>query len=764
MSTSEPVPQRLEALRREINEHNFRYHVQNAPTITDAEFDRLYRELVDLEAEYPELITEDSPTRRVGSDLSATLPKVTHPAPILSLANAFSGDELLQWAERNARLLGGPLATAYVLEPKLDGLTIVLTYQDGVLVQAATRGNGVTGDDVTPNVRTIATIPLRIPVVSSATQVPARLVVRGEILYRKADFAALNASQAAEGLPLYVNARNTASGSLKQKDSRITASRPLTAFVYSVVESSETLWDTEWEMLDTLRDYGFHVVPYATRYPALTDIIQQLPTWEAQRNHLDFEIDGLVIKLDNLGAARTLGFVGKDPRGAIAYKFPSEEATTVMVGITASVGRTGRITPTAQLEPVFLGGVTVTSASLHNYEQIREMDLRIGDRVRVKRSGDVIPYVMGPVLAARTGAEQPVLPPAACPVCQTATQRDPDAIDVICPNPDCPGRVFRQIEFFISRAGMDISGLGPRTIEQLITDGRIHDEGDLYFLIEADLTGLEGFADRKIQVTLDAIAASRDQPLERVITSLGIPGVGGVVATSLAQRFGSIEALRAAVAELIQAESDFRATVGSIDARLPKTGDAATDALRARLAHPLSEIVPRLVAARDINASLGRMLRAGGVTLHTDAAQAIATASKALVDAARPLMAIEGLGPALLESLITWFSDQHNQRLLEKLARAGVGTQVFAPGARGDSLAGLQFVITGTLSRPREEIKALIQAHGGKVTGSVSQKTDYLVAGDAAGSKLAKASELGIPLLSEAGLAALVAERKDEER
>jgi DNA ligase (NAD+) len=402
---------RASELRDELNYHIYRYNVLGSPVITDGEYDKLYHELKALETEHPELITPDSPTQRAGSDLSEDFPKVRHPAPILSLANAFSEDDLRAWEERNLRLLPAGTQLSYTLEPKLDGLSIVITYENGYLLQAATRGNGELGDDVTPNVRTIRNVPLRIPVDKNGPKAPERLVVRGEVMFHKKDFAALNKKQAEAELPLYVNARNTAAGTLKQKDSRITASRPLIAYLYSVVAARGIKWDTQWDILNHLRDLGFSIAPHAELYPTLSDIIQQLPTWESRRKTLDFEIDGVVLKINDLRIQAELGYAGKDPRGAIAYKFPAEEMTTKLIGVTANIGRTGRVTPTAQLEPVFIGGVTVTNASLHNYDQIAKLDIRHGDTVIVKRSGEVIPYVIGPVIGARDGSETPILPP-----------------------------------------------------------------------------------------------------------------------------------------------------------------------------------------------------------------------------------------------------------------------------------------------------------------------------------------------------------------
>ncbi|HYO87096.1 MAG TPA: NAD-dependent DNA ligase LigA, partial [Candidatus Limnocylindrales bacterium] len=532
-------------LRALLHEHSHRYYVLSAPTITDAEYDLLYHELRALEEAYPTLIAPDSPTQRAGSDLSDEFTKTRHPAPILSLANAFGVGDLLAWEERNLKLLPAGTALAYVLEPKLDGLTVVLTYEDGVLVQAATRGNGELGDVVTPNLRTIRSVPLRIPA-RGHRPAPERLVVRGEVMYLKHDFERLNQRQLDLGQPLYVNARNTASGSLKQKDSRITASRPLTAYFYAIVDARGIKLDTQWEIVEYLRDMGFLVPPSGARYPTLSDVIQQIPAWESRRNQLDYEIDGVVLKVDNLAAASELGIVGKDPRGAIAYKFAAHEATTRLLEVVINVGRTGKAVPNAKLEPIFIGGVTVSNATLHNFAQTKALDIRVGDIVVVKRAGDVIPNVVGPVASARTGGEREIEPPERCPFCNTPLIQPEGAVDVFCPNEHCPERVYRQVEFFVSRGAMDIDGLGGRTVKQLFAAGLIADEADIFFLQPEALLALEGFADKKVEGVLASIEAAKSQPLATLLTALGIDGVGSTVAAALAAAFGRLDALEAA--------------------------------------------------------------------------------------------------------------------------------------------------------------------------------------------------------------------------
>ncbi len=743
---------RAAELRDQLNYHIYRYNVLSDPVITDAEYDSLYHELYALEDAHPELITPDSPTQRTGSDLSEGFPKIIHPRPVLSLANAFGETDLRAWEERNRRLLPSGVALDYVLEPKLDGLTIVITYENGVLTKAATRGSGEIGDDVTANVKTIRTVPLRIPIHRDAPPAPERLVVRGEVLFLKHDFEALNRKQAEDELPLYVNARNTASGTLKQKESRITASRPLTAYIYNVLDSVGLNLRSQWEMLDFLRDMGFHIPPESRLYPTLSDIIQQLPTWESHRNTLDYEIDGVVIKVNDLRMADELGVVGKDPRGAIAYKFAAQEATTRILGVTVNIGRTGKITPTAQLEPVFVGGVTVVNASLHNYDLIEKLDIRLGDSVIIKRSGDVIPYVVGPVVANRTGDEQPIIPPETCPFCDTPVIQPAGAVDYICPNPHCPERVFRRVEFFVSRGAMDIEGMGPQTVKTLIDKGIITDEADIFYLTPDPLLELEKFADKKVANLLASIEAAKQRPLPQFITSLGIDGVGSTVATLLANEFSSVTALIETARPVREAEEVFfQAASPLIQAAQSRPDPQSEEINRAleRLRNPLIELAPRYLNTHELEPRLMRLFKPLAEATPNGLVY-LAAPLQRLVHAASPLIRIEGLGPILVQNIVEWFADANNQRILEKMRLAGVRMHAEQKTAAGDSLAGLTFVLTGALpTMSRDEATALIEAHGGKVTSSVSKKTSYVLVGDSPGSKAAKATELGIPILSE---------------
>ena len=633
----EALTARAAQLREELNHHIYRYNVLNDPIITDAEYDRLFHELRELEQDHPELRMPDSPTQRVGSDLSDDLPKVTHPAPILSLSNAFSPEDLQRWEERNLKLMAQGTTFDYVLEPKLDGLSVVLTYIDGVLVTAATRGNGEVGDDVTANIRTVKTVPLSIPSHADGPEAPPRLVVRGEVLFLKEDFERVNAEQEAADLPRYVNARNTASGSLKQKDSRITAQRPLTTYIYDIVDSDGVMLDNEWDTLDYLRDMGFNIIPHSQHYPTLSDIIQQLPTWESRKNQLPFEIDGLVIKINDIAARRELGISGKDPRGATAFKFPAEEATTKLLDVVVNVGRTGKVTPTASLDPVFLSGVTVSNASLHNYDLIQQLDIRMGDQVIIKRSGEVIPYVIGPVTGARNGTETPIIPPESCPFSGDVLVRPEGAVDLFCPNPRCEERVFRSLEFFVSRGAMDIDGMGPETVKALIDADLITDEADIFYLQADSILELEGFADKKVENLLKSIETAKGRPLSQLLASLGIDGVGGVVSNLLTERFHSMQDLIDTAKSIKQLETDFLQLVDP----LTHAKATAADVIRAqsRLHNPLIELAPRYVDASDLSTKLSRLLKP--ILDANTPIDAIAEKLQKLTETAKPLLTIE---------------------------------------------------------------------------------------------------------------------------
>lgn len=673
MSASSAVRTRAEALRQQLNSHNYRYHVLDDPVISDVEFDRLVQELAELETSHPELIAPDSPTQRAGGAPSDKFTRVRHPVPILSLSNAFKIDDVRAWYGRLLRLSPAVEQAGFVVEPKVDGLTVVLHYHDGAFRMGATRGDGEVGEDITSNLRTVKALPLRIPVEGKETP-PRRLVVRGEAYIPVKAFEAMNARLAAAGMRTYMNPRNAAAGALRQLDPKLTANRPIRLLCYSIVQAEGGVPGTQWQRLQWLRQLGFPIAAdVVQRFDDLDAALEYAASWMTRRETLSYEADGMVIKLDDLSVAEALGVAGKDPRGQIAYKFTAREASTQLIDVTVNVGRTGVLTPAAVLEPVEVGGVTVRQATLHNFDTIAEKDIRIGDRVMLKRAGDVIPYVIGPVLAARTGSETRVPLPSACPACGEAVVRPEGEVALYCVNAACPAQLIRNLEHFVSRGAMDITGLGIKIVQQLVEAGRVRDVADLYRLSEEQLQGLEGFGEKKIANLLGALQASADRPLSRLINALGIRGVGEVMAADLARAFGSLDALARASREALEA--------------------------------------------------------------------------------------VEGVGPNTAQSVLDWFSHPANRQVLRKLKRAGVRPEAEAPPvqAEGGPLAGKAFVITGSLPTfTREGARDYIQAHGGKVSDSVSRKTDYLVVGESPGSKLEKARRLNVSTLDEAALRRLV--------
>jgi len=674
------VRQRLEDLRQQIHYHNYRYYVLDDPVISDDAYDALYRELQELEAAHPELITPDSPTQRVGGELREEFRAVEHPRPMLSLSNAFNPDELRAWRDRFLRLLPeGYPEPAYVVEPKIDGLTVVLHYHDGLFTLGATRGDGYRGEDITPNLRTIKALPLRIPVApandesSESLAAPTRLVVRGEAYMPIDAFEAFNRQQEAAGKKTYANPRNTAAGSLRVLDPSITASRPLSLFCYQVVEmEGGPELTSQWQALDYLRRLGFPVNDLNRRFTDFEAVVAYCVAWEPVRETLNFEADGLVIKIDDFATQERLGAVGNAPRWAIAYKYPAPEAVTRLKRIVVNVGRTGALTPAAELEPVRIGGVTVTNATLHNADYIAEHDIREGDMVIVKRAGEVIPQVLGPVLELRPPGTKPWRMPDRCPACGEPVEHPEGEVAYYCVNAACPAQLVRRIEHFVSRGAMDIEGFGLRQAELFVEQGLVHDVADIYYLTAEQLLPLEGFAEKKVANLLAAIEASKSRHPARLLNGLGIRGVGTTVAQLLIDHYGSLDALASASPEEMEQ--------------------------------------------------------------------------------------IPGIGPKLAQSVADWFAHEPNREVLRKLKAAGVRTEVEKVTKTGPQpLAGLTFVITGTLpTMSREQASAFIKAHGGRVTGSVSSKTDYLLAGERPGSKLAQAEKLGVPVIDEATLRRMV--------
>ena len=686
--TSDPQ-EKIEQLRDEINHHNYRYYVLDDPVISDVEYDRLLTELRQLEIGHPELVTPDSPTQRAGAPPLEKFVKIRHPAPILSLASAVDAAGVRAWFERIRRLDERVERASFVIEPKIDGLTVVLHYRQGRFEQGATRGDGETGEEITANLRTIRALPLKLPASPDGPQPPPYLVVRGEAFMTIADFKDLNRRLEEAGEKTYLNPRNTAAGSLRQLDPSLTASRPLTLFVYSIVAGESaadwagagplfdrtaapnrsTLPTSQWDTINYLRSLGFPV-PEARRANTLEEAILLAEELASRRDELPFEADGAVIKIDDLTLANELGFVGRDPRGAIAYKFPAREVTTQLLEIKVNVGRTGVLTPYAVLEPVNIGGVIVRQATLHNFDYIRDKDIRAGDRVLVKRAGDVIPYVIGPIQAARTGDELAYLPPENCPTCGQAVENLPGEVAWYCVNLACPAQLVRNLEHFVSRGAMDIVGLGIRIVEQLVSSGLVKDVADLYTLTKEDLLALEGFAEKKADNLLESIAVSRQRPLSRLINALGIRGVGEVMASDLAGHYHDLEALAGASLEELQ----------EIEGVGPNIAQAIVDWF-----------------SRPANRQLLEKLRVAEVWPRATEAE-----------------------------------------------RPETGTAPFS---------GMIFVVTGTLPDfTRDQVKEYLQSRGGKVTDSVSKKTSYVVAGENPGSKLDKARSLGVPVLDQQSL------------
>jgi DNA ligase (NAD+) len=556
---------RYEELVRELNYHFNRYHVLDDPVISDAEYDKLYLELKRIEADHPDWIAPDSPSQRAGAKPADRFDKVRHPAPILSLANAFGADDARAWYERVRKLDDRVEKAKFVVEPKIDGLSVVLHYRDGLFVQGATRGDGEVGEDITGNLRTVKAIPLRIPVSSHQSSVistPKYLVVRGEAFIPIKEFEELNRKLEEAGEKTYMNPRNSAAGSLRQLDPKLTASRPITLLVYQIVHAEGGPVPTsQWEILEYLRMLGFPVTDVARRFDNIDDAIAYTVTWDKKRDELPYEADGMVIKIDDLTLAAELGFVGKDPRGAIAFKFPAREVTTTLLGIDVEVGRTGVLTPKAVLDAVEINGVIVRNATLHNFDYIAEKDIRVGDRVLVKRAGEVIPYVIGPVVEARTGREKTYQPPGVCPACGQPVEHFEGEVAWYCVNAACPAQLVRNVEHFVSRGAMDIVGMGTKIVEKLIEAGKVSDVADIFTLTREDILESVTKKDRKTEKEppgkladnlLASIADSRNRPLNRLITALGIRGVGEVSAADLAGHFGSLDALSTASVDDLQ--------------------------------------------------------------------------------------------------------------------------------------------------------------------------------------------------------------------
>jgi len=671
MPAPKDVEKKIAALREKIRHHEHLYYVLDHPEISDLEFDKLMRQLKDLEAEHPLLVTPDSPTQRVGGKPREGFVKVPHSSPMLSLDNTYNEEELRDW-ERRVHELSGRNDVDYVCELKLDGMSLALVYEDGRLVRGVTRGDGSVGEDVTQNVRTVRSIPLVIPAERlKKAGIPSNFEVRGELLMPTATFKKVNEERERNGLPTFANPRNFTAGTVRQLDSSVTAQRRLDYFPYILLQNGRTYFDRHWKTLDALATAGFKVNPNRKLVDSMDEVWAFIQQWEAKRDSLPYEIDGIVVKVDRTALQDELGFTGKAPRWAIAYKYAARAGITKLEDIRVQVGRTGKLTPVAMLAPVLIGGTTVRNATLHNMDEIERLGVKIGDWVQVERGGDVIPKVAKVIDDKdHPRGHRSFEMPEKCPVCGTKVVRTEGEVDYRCVNANCPAKLLGTILHFASRGVMNIDGMGESLVNQLIEHGLVKNVADIYDLTKKDLLSLDRFADKSAQNILDEIENSKKLPLERVIYGLGIRMVGERTAQFLAEHFGSMEDLASAGVEELQ----------------------------------------------NVNE----------------------------------------VGPRIAESIVEFFSIPANQHLVKRLAGAGL-TFKGKKKERGTKLAGKTFVLTGTLAKyTRDEAKKMIEDAGGKVTGSVSKKTDYVVAGADAGSKLDKARELGVAVIDESEMEKLL--------
>ena len=664
MPSLDEARRKVEELRSEIRKHDYHYYVLDNPLITDQEYDSLMRELESLEREFPELITPDSPTQRVGGAPLEQFRSVRHTTPLFSLANAFDEGELRDF-DRRVRQLSGTKVD-YVVEPKIDGLTVVLTYENGEFVLGATRGDGITGEDITENLRAVRLLPKRLK------GAPPRLVVRGEAFMPKKAFALLNEERDAKGEQPFANPRNAAAGSLRQLDPRVTAGRTLGVYVYQILEGIDREISSQWEALSLLREFGFSVQEQSSYCRDIEEVVDCCNQWIEKRHTLNYDIDGLVVKVNPLHLYDILGYTAKSPRWAIAFKFPAEQAVTRVKDIFVRVGRTGVLTPTAILEPVQVGGVTVSRATLHNEEMIRQKDVRIGDYVVVQRAGDVIPEVVRVIPERRTGEEKVFKMPDYCPVCGSEVLHLEGEVAARCTGVACPAQLKELVIHFVSREAMDVEGMGPALVEQLVDKKLISDPADIYSLSREELAELERMGEKSADNIVRAVERSKERGLAHLLYALGIRHVGIKAAETLANKFGSLDAL---------ARASFEELTG-----------------------------------------------------------------------------IPEIGPKIARSIEIFFQQEQTSRLIAKLKRAGVKMEQERNEEKGELvLAGKVFVLTGTLPNlSRKEAEELIKKHGGKVSSSVSKKTDYVVAGSDPGQKYDKAKQLGIPIISEDELLQMV--------
>lgn len=673
MPIAESIRSEYADLCRNLHRHNHLYHGLDAPQITDAEYDRLLQRLLTLEQEYPALMTANSPSQRVGSNPAAGFTQIAHSRPMLSLENAFNADDLREFDQRVKRFLGSEEPIAYLCEMKLDGVAVELVYQQGQLLHASTRGDGLVGEDISANIRTIGAIPLQLE--SDAPQV---LEVRGEVYMDLEPFRRLNEQRRDEGEKTFANPRNATAGSLRQLDSKITASRPLTISCYGLGEiDADHAPDNQLEMLKKLRSWGLRVnLETVFLAPDIDAVLERYQQLEAKRDSLPFEIDGMVVKVNSFDLQQELGEKSRTPRWAIACKFPPRQEETILESVRYQVGRTGAITPVANLRPVNVSGVTVSSASLHNWDEIDRLGIRIGDTVIVERAGDVIPDIVKVLTDKRNGTEQEIPEPRECPACGSPVSREEGEVVPRCQGLSCPARLKESLKHFAARGAMDIEGLGDRFIDQLLQTGAVHSVADLYSLTRDDFFRLERMGDVLAEKLLAAIDGSRQRPLERLLFGLGIRHVGAHLAKVLSRRFGTLDGLQ----------------------------------------H----------ASRD------------------------------------ELLETHEVGPQVADSLQAFFADEHNRKVLAQLSSAGVQPQAGA-SPKGRLFHGKVFVFTGKLERfSRSKGEEIVEQQGGRASGSVSKKTDYLVAGPGAGSKLTKAEQLGVKVLDEEGFLQLLEEISGE--
>jgi DNA ligase (NAD+) len=680
MSKEEAIVE-LEKIRKEIEYHNYLYYVKDAPVISDAEYDRLFRKLLEIEAQFPDLVTPASPSQRVGAPPAEEFKQVKHKVPMLSLQNAMDEQEIREFDARIQRFLGRSIVFDYVVEPKFDGLSAELIYENGVLIAGATRGDGFVGEDVTANLKTVRSIPLRFregrnEETGEAVAIPPLIEVRGEVIMPIEKFEALNKEREARGEPVFANPRNAAAGSVRQLDSSITASRPLDFYAYSVgvVEGFEIR--SQWQLLEYLKALGFKVSSLARRVHGIEEVVLEYRKMMDVRDTLPFEIDGMVLKVDDFTLQRELGEVSRSPRWALACKFPPRREVTKVDRIIVQVGRTGILTPVAVLTPVKVGGVTVKRATLHNEDEVARKDVREGDFVLVQRAGDVIPEVVGVLKERRKGVEKPFVMPDRCPVCGGVVVREEGEVARRCIQANCPAQLKERIIHFASKRAMDIEHLGEKMADQLVDRGLVRDVADIYSLTFEQVVGLERMAKKSAENLLNAIEKSKSRPLSAVIFALGIRHVGEALGRSLAMHFGSMDAL--------------------------------------------------------MNAS------------------------------EEALLEVEDIGPIVAKSIADFFRQEANRRVVERLKEAGVTmTERREEKAAADEFAGKTFVFTGALkSMTRDKAQELVVSLGGKAGSSVSRKTDYVVAGEEAGSKLAKARELGVKVISEDDFLAMVKRAK----